>query len=811
MSMALTRILSVFLILFILIPVLMSAQDLGNINFTSLKADDLTDAQIQQLYNRLQSEGISLSEFEGLAIARGAQATEVSKLRSRLNRLRTDTEAVSETETRALRAVDRATDVDFVTQNTTGEAQERIFGLDLFRDRSRTFQPSFNIPTPKDYTLGPGDILVIDIWGGAEANYRLQVSPEGSIRIANLGPIHVNGMSIDLATTRIIQLLSTIYSGLRPNNPSQANTFAQVSLGNVRSIKVTVMGEVSQPGTYTVTSLSTVFNALYAAGGPTRNGTFRAIQVIRGREIVAELDVYDFLVYGDQTNNIRLEDQDIIKIDPYKNRIRLTGEVKRSGLFELLEGETFNNLLEFSGGFTERAYTERIVMRRKTGIQRSIQDIQYPANAEMVLNNGDEISIRGILDRFENRVTINGAVFRDGEYELDEGLTLSQLIAKAAGLREDAYFERGVIFRQRDDLILESISFNLRSVLNNPAEHDILLKRDDVVQISSLFDLREEFIISVSGAVNNGGEFPFVEQLTLKDAIYLANGFREQAAPYRIEIARRIFNTQERLKSDQIAELYQFSVDENLEFRGDDEDFQLKPFDQIFVRIQPNYTAQQTVQIRGEVQYPGTYVLSTRSTKISDLIEMAGGLSDYAYLRGASLTRKLANDNEVESILARIDSTSNANINLTSKVGIRLIEILQHQGSPDDLQLLPGDVLEIPRELQTVRIEGEVLFPASIRYDKRMSYRSYLDRAGGYTDSAKRKKVYVVYANGEVDRSRSFLFFTKYPNLEPGATIVVPSKPDVEKMGTQERILIYSAIVSMSAIITNTIFQIRRN
>lgn len=816
MTLSLSKIFSVFLILFTLLPVMISAQDIGNINFAALRADDLSDEQVKQLYNRLQSEGISISEFEGLATARGAQAAEVSKLRSRLNRLRTESDPVSETETQTLRVLEDEKDSDFITQSMSDEdeEEERIFGIDLFRERARTFQPSFNIPTPKNYTLGPGDLLVIDIWGAAEANYRLQVSPEGFIRIDNLGPIYVNGLPIDQATTRITQQLGTIYSGLQTNNPTQANTFAQVSLGNVRSIKVTVMGEVSQPGTYTVTSLSTVFNALYAAGGPTRNGTFRAIQVIRGREIVSELDIYDFLVYGDQTNNIRLEDQDIIKIDPYKNRFLLTGEVKRTGLFELLEGETFSNLLEYSGGFTERAYTERIVIKRKTGTQRSIRDIQYPENANIVLNNGDEIDIRAILTRFENRVTINGAVFRDGDYELDNGLTLSQLIAKAAGLREDAYLERGVIFRKQDNLIMESIPFNVRNIIENPAENDILLKRDDVVEISSLFDLREEYTISVSGAVNKGGEFPYVEQLTLKDAIYLAKGFSVQAAPYRIEVARRLTNDEEVLKENRIAEIFRFSVDSNLEFSSEDEDFKLMPFDQIFVRDQANYTIQQTVQVRGEVQYPGTYVLTNRSTRISDLIEIAGGLSDYAYARGASLTRQLSDDVDdvqVDEFISRVDFTStNLTIENTSKVGIQLEEILNRPGSSIDLRLEQGDELTVPLLLQTVRVEGEVLIPVSVLFKDNKSFRSYLTSAGGYTNSARRKNAYIIYANGEVDRTNHFLFFNKYPSVEPGATIVIPSKPENAGMSTQESVLIYSTIVSLAAIITNTIFQIRQ-
>ncbi|MEX0823265.1 MAG: SLBB domain-containing protein [Balneolaceae bacterium] len=790
------------LLTLISLPQVTFSQDFSGIDFASVNVDNLSDAQIRQIWDRAQDENLSVQEIGALAQTRGMPPAEVSKLRTRLNEVRfqTDTDAGDSQQTSLRQVEDSQNGQDQMEIRSDVEQATdslRIFGADLFRRGTRTFEPSFNIPTPVDYTLGAGDEIVINIWGAAEANYNLTVSPEGVIRINNLGPIFVDGLTMIDARDRILNRLRDIYSGLRPNQPGEGNTFAEVSLGNVRSIKVTVLGEVDEPGSYTITSLSSVFNALYAAGGPTRSGTYREIQVIRGQEIIARLDIYDFLVYGDQSDNIRLRDQDIIKIDPYKNRVRLDGEVKRPGLFEMKEGETLGNLIEFAAGFTERAYTNRLVLRRSTELQRSISDVRWPEGSGLVLQGGDDLRVGEILDRFENRVAIRGAVYREGEYELDEDMTLTDLIDKAEGLREDAYLPRGIIYRTRDNLVVETIPFSVENVRDGVAD-DLLLKRDDIVQISSLFDLQEEQTLRVSGAVNQGGEFPYVENLTLKDAIYLADGFRNSAAPYRIEVARRLTGADRFQKGDMLAERFEFDVDSTLQFSKDGEEFLLQPFDQIFVRSLPNYRPQQTVQVEGEVQFPGSYVLENRTARISDLIEWSGGLSRFAYPQGASLSRTeidevgtdVAEQLQEETEIEVTDSGSN-------KVGIKLIEILQNPGSPADLKLLPGDVLNIPVRLETVRVEGAVLYPVNVQYRAGMSLRDFVDNAGGYADNARKKRSYVVYANGEVDRSKKFLFFRNDPPIEPGATIIIPAKDDEPELSPQERIAIYSTIVSM--------------
>ncbi|MGF1670258.1 MAG: SLBB domain-containing protein [Balneolaceae bacterium] len=801
-----------------------AGQNLGNIDFRTIKVDELSDAQVRQIWNRAQNEGMSLNEIQTVALSRGMPQSEVNKLRSRINEIRmrgeSDPDQVRQNELRniqeSLRRIEDLSDDQFVLTTDRVEADTavtiaQIFGASLFSRVSRTFEPSFNIPTPIDYVLGAGDELVVDIWGAAEANYRLTVNPEGVIRIQNLGPIFVDGLTIQEARERIISRLQGIYSGLNPNRPDQANTFAQISLGNVRSIKVTVLGEATQPGTYTITSLSTVFNALYAAGGPGETGSFRSVKVIRGQEIIADLDIYDFLIHGDLSNNIRLRDQDIIKIDPYINRVRVEGELKRNGIFEMKERETLFDLIRYAGGFTEEAYTQRLVLRRNTPVQQSVNDIIFPEGGDFEMKNGDRLNVGRILDRFENRVEIEGAVFREGEYELTPGLTLRDLILKADGLREDAFLSRGIIFRMRDDLSIETIAFHAGQVVNQPGEYDILLKKDDMVRVSSIFDLRQEYTIHVRGAVNSGGEFDFANNMTVEDAIFLAGGFRDAAAPYRVDVARRIQDSENRLKTNRIAEVFQFDVDRNLQFTKGNGSFRLKPFDQVFVRMEPNYETQQIIRIEGEVHFPGEYTLDERNTRISEIIEQAGGLSPYAFPEGASLERRLDEEVDLQEIevldTLLVDTQQRRR---TTNVGLQLDEIMKAPGSRFDLILRDGDVLTIPRELQTVRVEGEVLSPVSIRFERGKSLKKYIDQAGGVTDGGRSRRAFIVYANGEVDRTKRFLFFRNNPEVRPGATIIVPPKPERTELSPQERIGILTAIVSTAAIVSTTIVQIRR-
>ncbi|MEX1010472.1 MAG: SLBB domain-containing protein [Balneolaceae bacterium] len=792
------------------------AQIPGGIDVQSMNVDELSNEQILQIDSRIRSEGITMAEFERLALQRGAQASQVRRLTERIRQVRLEGDSAEVEERGQLRPVQRDTldlfgeRVERYDRDSIESDSLKVFGSDLFRELSRTFEPAFNIPTPRNYTLGPGDEVVVDIWGASERTYRLTVNPEGVVRIENIGPVYLNGLSIEEAEQRLLNQLGSIYSGLRVSDPEQANTWASVSLGNVRSIQVAVMGEVRQPGTYTVTSLSTVFNALYAAGGPGRNGTFRAIRVIRGNETVAEFDLYDFLIHGDQSNNIRLRDQDILQIDPYKHRVHVWGQTRRHGFFELTEGETLADLVQYAGGFTNQAYRERLTVLRVTPTQQSVTDVMWPEGGDLTMRDGDRLRVGEILERFENLVEIEGAVFRPGEYELTPGLTLSELIRKADGPREDAYPSRGIILRETDDLSLELLAFDLLDVLNNPEQHDIELMRNDQVLIESIFEMREEYTVHIRGAVNDPGEMPWGENMTLEDAIFQAQGFRDDAAAYRIEVARRLTTDREepQPRINRVADVFRFSVDENLQFSDGESDFRLQPYDQVFVRVMPNYQEQQIVRVEGEVQYPGDYVLENRRARLSDLVEWAGGLSDYAFPEGARLVRQLEDD--VVEEIALLDTMVVERVGTTTNVGIHLESVLSEPGTELDIILQEGDRLVVPRELQTVRIEGEVLHPASVRYDDSRSFASYINAAGGTTDNAQRRRAYIVYANGEVDRTRKFLFFRSNPEVRPGATIIIPEKPEQRELTPQERISLASSIASTALVIATLIDRLSR-
>ena len=793
-----------------LITISAQAQNFG-IDFENIRVDDLSDQQISQLYQRMQDRGLTVSEVETLALARGMNPSEVSKLRSRINSVRSSMsgagtgEASNQERTRIENTSQLKPDTMDVLLDPTEKDNSKVFGSDIFSSQSITFEPSLNIPTPKNYSLGPGDELFIDIWGASETTYQLVISPEGSINVSNVGPITVSGLTIEEAKERLLNRLSTIYSGLK--GPDKT-TYMQVTLGDIRSIKVSIVGEVSAPGTYTLSSLSSVFNALYAAGGPNNEGSYRSIKVLRDGSVYQRVDLYEFLSSGDLSDNIILKDQDIIKVEPYVNRITLKGETKNVGLFETLEGETFNDLLEYAGGFNQFAYKKRVKLERKTDTEKRIVDIVYPENGNTVLRSGDIITVGRILDRYENKVEIKGPVFRPGEYQLEENPTLSRLIENAEGLMGDAFMERAVIFRTQEDYSIEAIPVNLNQLLSDTASSDIELVKDDVVRISSIFDLRERRTVRISGSVLNPDTYEYVENSSLKDLIYQANGFKEEATPYNIEIARRVTDTETGQINNQIAEIITVNIDNGLAYEEELEEIELMPYDQVFVRKSPAFEVQKTVRITGEVLYPGEYAISTRDFKISDLVEKAGGITEYAYPEGASLTR---NFNNLNGAVNENDSLPGNAGETISQVGIQLQEIIRNPNSDIDLLLNQGDVLEVPKLMQTVNVQGEVLFPINVRYDSGKNFRQYINSAGGFSERANRKKAYIVYANGEVDRTKRFLFFKSYPDVRPGSMIYIPQKEERERISAQERIAILSTIVSMAAIVTNTIFQIRRN
>lgn len=821
-----------------------------------MDVSNLTDTQLLNFYRQMQDQGFTIEEVGDIARARGLPEQQVSLLVSRLNQVasaqgedgaQTDGTGQDRSEVGAqlqyselppieqellvseLRRLVEQRDEDEVLQQLDLIIEEGfpIFGQSIFAGSSQSFEPSANIPTPVDYVFGAGDVVEIEVWGAAEADYSLEITPSGNISIPNIGPIHIAGLRYDEARTKILRHLKQIYSGLNLTSPSEGNTYADVSVGDVRSINVSMIGEVRQPGSYTVSSLSTVFNLLYAAGGPNRGGSWREIQIIRGDSIMHTFDLYDLIVHGDHSGNIRLRDQDVVKVPPYINRVELTGEVKRPGLFEMEEGETLGDLIEFTGGFSSNAYKDRIIIHRKTNIQRSVTDVDWPEGSDVELRNGDEIEIGTIVDRYENRVSIEGAVYKPGDYELTDGLTLLDLIQKAEGVTEDAYLERGIIYRNMDNLMLESIPFSVHDIINGNAQ-DITLRRNDLVKISSRFDLRETLTISVHGAVNSPRRFEYLEDMTLEDAIFLADGLKDEAAAYRVEVARRVVDADTRVKVNQIANVYEFEIDENFTFTGQEGEFNLQPYDMVFVRTKPNYQEQLTVRIEGEVQYPGEYVLERRDARLTDLIRQAGGLSDFAYASGASMdrileitTRQVEVDEGAEGRSETLNALNLENVNLDrfetvndtvfTPVGIRLDEALEDPEGVSDIRLLEGDVIRIPRNLQTIRVEGGVLQPVTMRYVPGRGLQHYIDNAGGTTDRGQRHRAYIVYANGEVDRVRRFLRIKSNPDVKPGATIIVPEKPAGQRLTPQETISLTSAVLNTTILLFTVIDRLRND
>ena len=796
----------------LIIPAIVLAQDISGVDFNNLRSDDLSDQQVVQLFQRMEAQGLTVSEVETIARARGMNPVEINKLKARLSQIQLNQGNRADNQTGVTRLRSTTNPVqEEEPADTLGlflePIKSQVFGSDIFTNQRLSFEPSLNVPTPKNYTLGPGDELIIDIWGAAENTYQLTISPEGSVSIPNLGPVFVQGLTIEEASNRLLAKLGTIYSGLSGTNK---NTFAQINLGNLRSIQVSIVGQVHSPGTYTLSSFASVFNALYAAGGPNDRGTYRSVKVIRDGQIFREVDLYDFLVSGDVRSNITLQDQDIIKVDPYVNRITVTGEAKRTGFFETLEGETFQDLLAFSGGFNEFAYTKRITVERNTSTEKSVVDIRYPEEQNTVLSNGDYITIGKILDRYENRIEIEGAVFRPGIYQLSNNPTLSTLLQNAEGPMGDAYMERAIIYRTRPDYSIETIAVNLANLLNDPANNDVTLQKDDLIKVSSIFDLREERTVSISGSVLSPRTYEYAEDITLKDLIFQAGGFTENAAPYNIEIARRIPDDRSGTVKNQIAELINISIENGLNYESELDEIVLLPFDQVFVRTSPTYQVQQLVTIKGEVLFPGAYALSTRDFKLSDLLEKSGGVTDYAYIEGASLERKFEiNREELELNIADSLREQSQEISSLSKVGINLREALRNPNSAANLLLHEGDIITIPKRLETVQVRGEVLYPVNVRFDDGNKYKDYISSAGGFTDDANKKRAYIVYANGDVDRTRKFLFFKSYPDVRPGSVLIIPPKKEKLPISTAEKITLYSTIVSMAAIVTNTIYQIR--
>ncbi|RVU00933.1 capsule biosynthesis protein [Mucilaginibacter limnophilus] len=777
----------------------------------NINVSELSDNQIRAVMAQQQAAGVSDAQLIQGLITKGLPADQAKILQSRMNELRSGV-SVNRRDTGTVQTARRLNYKPDTLNNPAANnitIGPQIFGKELFSNQSMSFEPNLKLATPVNYILGPDDQLNINIYGASVVNWSLNVSPEGTIAIPGVGNVSVAGRTIEQATSAIkTKLIANNYAIGRGSSLS-------VTLGNIRSIKVILVGEIVKPGTYTLPSLATVFNALYASGGPNDNGSFRQIEIIRNNKIIRKLDIYDFLLKGQQNDNIALRDQDIIRVPTYRTHVEITGEVKRPAIFEVLPGETLQTVLSFAGGFTDRAYTSRIKVLQVSDQQRRITDVFEGDFDNYIPLRGDKYIVQRILERYENRVTILGAVFRPGEYELEKGLTLSRLIQKAAGLKEDAFTGRGSITRLKPDNTNELISFNIQDIVSKKAP-DILLQREDTVKISSLFDLRNKYFVTIKGKVRNAGDFAYADSMSVTDLIIKAGGFEEGASSKRVEIARRVNNADPNSTSSNIAQVFTVNVDPQLKA---DVDLKLRPYDIVSVYSLPGYETQKTIRIEGEVVYPGYYTIQRKDEKISDLLKRAGGLTASADAEGASLkrTNQLGVDKQkVDSAqlnrerLERLNRVSGVYSDTTSYldarsrnefVGIDLQKILEKPGSKTDLLLEDGDIIRIPKQQQVVRVNGEVLYPSAVVYTKGDSFRNYVINSGGYSPDADSRHAYIVYPNGQVKGTKKFLFFNDHPTVKPGSEIYVPRKSNEKKVTVQEIAGLSTSFASLALLI----------
>lgn len=668
-----------------------------------------------------------------------------------------------------------AGDLDAVSVQLGTSGQKTVFGRNIFTNSNLTFAPSANLPTPVNYRLGPGDEVIIDIWGTNQATIRQTISPDGTINIPDIGLVNLNGMTVKEADSYMRRKLGQIYSVDGDN----AQSDIKLTLGNIRTIQINMMGEVANPGTYYISSLSNIYHALHRAGGVSRLGSLRDIQLIRNGKVIASIDIYDFIRDGKMEGNVILEEGDIINVPTYEIIVDITGNVKRPMAYELKEGETIADLIEYAAGFTGDAYKKNLRLIRKNGTEYqffTVDEKDYPG---FKLMEGDALAVGAMLDRFMNRIEIKGAVYRPGTYELGEEInTVSQLISKAEGLKGDAFTNRGLITREREDLTLELIPFDVKAVLGGTAE-DIRLVKNDVLYIPSIHDIKDLGYITVGGEVARPGNFVFTENTTLEDAILQAGGLLESASTVKIDVSRRLKNPQSLEESERIGEVLTFTFKDGYVIDGDP-GFVLEPYDAVYVRRSPGYVEQRVVRVVGEVVFPGDYVMTQKAERLSDLVAKAGGINSWAYTRGARLVRELSAEERmttastIEILNSARDSINVSNLDLSDyyTVGIDLEEALANPGSDADLVLRPNDRLIIPEYINTVRISGNVMYPNTVAYNPDMTVRDYVEMAGGYGFQSKKSRVYVVYMNGTVAKARK----NTRGVVEPGCEIVIPQK-----------------------------------
>lgn len=814
------RLITLFFLIFVLSGVAMAQQ--------------MSDDQVIQYVKEANKSGKSQKQITTELLRRGVTKEQVSRIQQKYSESNTVSNKSNEmpSQLRQRTLVDdgggqrRTTDysevgmpdetvgarvdnrVDNRADNTaTTDNASQIFGHDVFTNRNLTFEPSINLATPVDYRLGPGDEVIIDVWGASENTIRQSISPEGTIQVSGLGPVQLSGMTVKDANAYLQREFSKIYSGISGSEPTSQ---IKLTLGDIRTIQINIMGEVAVPGTYTLSSFSSVFHALYRAGGVNKIGSLRSIKVVRNGKTIADLDVYDYLMKGKMKDDIRLQEGDVIIVNPYESLVRIAGKVKRPMFYEMKPTETVATILNYAGGFTGDAYKKAVRIIRKSGREHQVYNVDEMDYSVFRLDDGDSISVDAVLKRFENRVEIRGAVYRSGLYELSGTVnTVKQLIKKAEGLRGDAFLNRALLDRENEDLSHEVIAVDLGGLLKGTVA-DIPLQKNDILYIPSIHDLKEEETISIHGEVANPGTFLFSKNMTIEDLLVQSGGLLEAAATTKVDITRRIKDPKSTSFSSVLGKTYSFDIKDGLVVGGEG-DFHLEPFDEVYVRKSPAYRKQQNVVVAGEVLFGGNYALVKKNERLSDLISKAGGITPDAYVKGARLIRKMTEEEQRRQAdavrMARMGegkdsiSVEKLNISDTYTVGIDLEKAISNPGSDFDLVLREGDVLFIPEYINTVKISGAVMYPNTVLYKRGESLRYYINQAGGYGNLAKKKKAYVVYMNGTVSRLKS----RDKKAIEPGCEIIVPSKEKKKRMSTAEILGMGSTTASIAAMIATMV------
>ncbi len=685
------------------------------------------------------------------------------------------------------------------------DGKKIIFGHNMFNSkRTISFEPNLNAATPEDYVLGPGDELIIDIWGVSEASFVRKISPEGHINLSQVGPVTLNGLTIKEATGKLKSALGKIYSSLRSGGSNLS-----VALGDIRSIQVNILGEVNVPGSFRLSSFTTLFNALYRAGGITEAGSLRNVKIVRGGETLATVDIYDYLFNGRSELNVPLKEGDVIIVPAYDALVSITGAIKRPMYYEMKDGEPVSHLIKYAGGFTGNAWPEEIGLERNDGHTNRMYTVNSDKYDSFGLRDGDAVLVSGSeVDFFTNRVEIKGAVYRPGKFEIGgDILTVGQLVQHAGGITEDAFIGRAQIIRENADRSLQLVAVPLKGIIEGNVS-DILLQRGDIVIVSNTNELNPKGDITVTGYVTNPGKYQYAENITVEDVILLAGGLAEGASTAKVDISRRIDNPLSKEADEKLADIFEISIKDGLIEDGA-AGFVLMPNDVVSIRRSPTYIEQRNVTITGEVTFPGQYTLVSNNERVSDLMKRAGGASPNGNIHGAMLKRKINQyERNVRIAMARmVAQTANSRDSLSIQklkvseiytVGLELDKALANPGSDYDIVLRDGDELIVPEVASTVRIQGEVLYPNTVHFISGKPVRYYVNQAGGYSNKARRAKTYVVYMNGTVAVG-------SWAKLEPGCEIVVPARNDKDKLTTGEWLSIGTSAASITTMVATIV------